>query len=74
MKHFSDKCWMVLYEQSGGGFGCRQYGIVAICNKPKEADDILAKYNEASRNNSRIEYKIKEVPLSGNTQLFEFLY
>lgn len=72
--HFSDKAWLITWERQGGGFGCRQYGISGIYNKPKLAQIALDELNEKSKNDSRIEYKIKEVSIDKDEQLFEYYY
>ncbi len=74
MKYFTSKAYLVTFEQSGGGFGCRQYGIAAICNKTKEAQIQLERLNKESENNSRIEYKIQEIGLNEHKELFQFYY
>lgn len=69
--HFSDKAWLVTWVRQGGGFGCYQYGIHGIYNKPNLAQDALDKLNKES---TRIEYKIKEVSMDNSHQLFDFNY
>lgn len=72
--HFAGKAWLITWEHQGGGFGCRQYGIKGIYNKPTLAQIALDKLNEFSKNDPRIEYKLREVTLTDDHQLFEYFY
>ena len=72
--HFSDKVWLVIFEQATGGYGCRQYGIHGIFNKKNLAENALKKLNDSSMNDSRIGYSIKEVNMNDKTVLFEYYY
>ena len=72
--HFSDKAWLVTWERRGGGFGCLQYGIHGIYNKPNLAQIALDKLNEESINDPRIVYKMQEVSMNNSHQLFEYNY
>ena len=72
--HFTQKAWLITWERRGGGFGCQQYGICGIYNKKNLAQIDLDKFNEESINDSRINYKLQEVGLNENKQLFSFDY
>lgn len=72
--HFSDKVWLVIFEQSTGGYGCRQYGVHGIFNKKNLAENALKKLDEISMNNSRIGYSIKEVNMKDKIVLFDYFY
>lgn len=76
--HFADKAWLVTWERQGGGFGCRQYGVHSIHNKPNLAQNVLDKLVQAENKkgfyDNKTSYCIQEVGLNENKQLFEFLY
>ena len=72
--HFTNKAWLITWERSGGGFRCRQYGICGIYNKKNLAQIDLDKFNKESSNDLRIDYKLQEVGLNENKQLFSFDY
>jgi hypothetical protein len=76
--HFADKAWLVTWERQSGGFGCYQYGVVGIYNKPNLAqtvlNDLVSEENKKGFYDNKTSYCIKEVGLNENKQLFEFLY
>ena len=72
--HFSDKAWLVIWVRQGGGYGCYQYGIHGIYNKPDLAQNAVDELNEESKNDLRIGYKMQEVSMNNSHQLFEYNY
>lgn len=72
--HFSDKVWLVIFEEATGSYGCCQYGIHGIFNKKNLAENALEKVKKSSKNNSRIGYRIKEVNMNDKVVLFEYFY
>jgi hypothetical protein len=74
--HFTQKAWLITWERSGGGFGCQQYGICGIYNKKNLAEIAIDKLKAESIKSkfSQIDYKLQEVGLNENKQLFSFDY
>ena len=71
--HFANKAWIVIFEQSPGGFGNRNYGIHGIFNKKNLAEIAIDKLQKES-NNSRSDYELQEVGLNEDKELFAFHY
>ena len=72
--HFTDKAWIVIFEQSPGGFGNRNYGIHGIFNKKNLAEIALKNLNKNIKFYDKITYSIKEINLNEKQVLFQFLY
>jgi len=72
--HFTDKAWIVIFEQRPGGFGNCNYGIHGIFNKKNLAEIALDKLNKNIKFYDKITYSIKEVNLNEKQVLFQFLY
>lgn len=78
LHHFTSKMYLITYDKAAGGFGCREYGIVKVFNKRKEALNFLEALKEKTPEYraSKITYDFKEIDLDNplTTKLFEFLY
>ena len=62
--HFTDKAFIITFEEAAGGFGCRRYGIKGIYNKKNLAEIAFAKLNKEAEYDMSISYKMKEVTLN----------
>ncbi len=72
--HFTDKAFIITFEEAAGGFGCRRYGIKGIYNKKNLAEIAFAKLNKEAEYDMSILYKMKEVSLNDETVLFNYHY
>lgn len=76
LTHFTNRAWLVTYEQGFSNYS-RSYGVVAICNVEARAKRILLDLQEKTKKDhrlSQIEYKIQEVNLQEQKELFHFNY
>lgn len=73
MTRFTNKAWLVLKEDQGGGFGCRSYRLDSIHNKPSSAQSKLDELNKSHTGFYPI-YSVKEVELDKEIELFRFDY
>jgi hypothetical protein len=72
--HFTDKAFIITFEEAAGGFGCRRYGIKGIYNKKNIAEIAFAKLEKEAQHDMSISYNIKEVSLNDETVLFNYHY
>lgn len=79
LKHFTSKIYMITYEV-GHGLGNREYGVVAVYNKPQQAKQRLKqliKDNVTGRHaTGRFEYDLKVIDMDSPmpTKLFYYEY
>ena len=69
--HFSDKVWLVVFEELTGSLRCHISGIHGIFTEKNLAENALEKLNESCRG-SRISYSIKEVNMNDKFVLFDY--
>ena len=74
LTHFTDKAFVITFEEPTDRIGCMRYGIKGIYNKKNLAEIALAKLNKESDKKSDTQYEIQETSLNDETVLFVYHY
>ena len=74
--HFSNKAFLVTYEQSSGGLGCRKYVLAGIKNKRAAAETLMSEVAEKHKHDFHKihDLKIQEVELNQEAAIFNYEY
>lgn len=74
--HFTNKAYLVTYEQQSGGFGCCKYVLAGIKNKRTAAETLIKEVEIKHSNDFRkiSDLKIQEVELDEEAAIFHFNY